>query len=44
MLNIGGAIETSSWQDDSDAIVLVWQSGQQGGNALVDIVTGKVTP
>lgn len=44
VLNIGGAIETSSWQDDSDAIVLVWQSGQQGGNALVDIVTGKVTP
>ncbi|MGF0116397.1 glycoside hydrolase family 3 C-terminal domain-containing protein [Promicromonospora sp. Marseille-Q5078] len=40
----GSAISVSPWQDAAPALLTGWLGGQAGGSAVVDVLTGAVTP
>ena len=44
IINSGGFIEMSSWQDKVDAVVWGWMPGQEGGNTVASILCGEVNP
>ena len=47
LLNIGNIMDlawTEEYGDKLSALMIVWQSGMESGNAVVDVLTGAVTP
>lgn len=46
VLNVGGVIDTKFFDEIEglDSLLLMSQAGQEAGDALFDVVTGKVTP
>lgn len=40
----GGAVNISEIEPFADAIIFAWYPGEQGGNALADILFGKISP
>ena len=44
VINGGGAVEMASWMNDVKAILMAWYPGQQGGLAISEIITGKISP
>ena len=44
ILNVGGVVDVPTWRAGADAILLSWQPGMEAGNAIADVVSGKVNP
>ena len=40
----GGEVDMHKWADKVDGILMAWYTGQEGGRALADIISGKVSP
>jgi len=44
VLNTGSPILMNEWIDDAAAVVEAWYPGQEGGNAIADILLGNYNP
>jgi beta-glucosidase len=44
VITAGSCVDIASVAPYADAIVFAWYPGEQGGNALADIILGKVSP
>ena len=44
VITAGSDVDVSAVEPYADAIIFAWYPGEQGGNALADIVFGKISP
>lgn len=44
VLNAGGGVDFTRWIDKTRAVLLAWYPGQEGGQAIAEILTGRLSP
>lgn len=44
VINSGGGINFRNWGNKVKAILMAWYPGQEGGKAIAEILTGKISP
>jgi beta-glucosidase len=44
VVNAGGGFDMSKWESKVRAILLAWYPGQEGGQAIAEIISGKISP
>ena len=44
VVNAGGGVEMESWMNSAKAILMAWYPGQMGGQAVAEIISGKLSP
>lgn len=44
VVNAGGGVDLMQWCDAARAVVMAWYPGQEGGQAVAEILTGKLSP
>jgi beta-glucosidase len=40
----GSAVIMEAWANQTQAILMLWYPGQEGGHAFADVITGKISP
>lgn len=44
VINAGGGVDFGKWDENIKAILLAWYPGQEGGQAIAETLTGKLSP
>lgn len=44
VINSGGGVEMAPWIDRTGGVLMAWYQGQQGGDAIAELLTGKISP
>lgn len=44
VLNAGGGIDFTPWIGDVQALLMAWYPGEEGGSALAQILSGRISP
>ena len=44
VINSGGGVEMTPWIDRIGGVLMAWYQGQEGGDAIAEIITGKISP
>lgn len=44
VINAGGNVEMSSWIDNVKGVIMAWYPGQEGNQALAEIISGNLSP
>ena len=44
VINSGGGVEMAPWIDRTAGVLMAWYQGQEGGDAVAEIITGKISP
>ena len=44
VLNAGGGVDFRDWSESVEAVLLAWYPGQEGGLAIAEMLTGKISP
>lgn len=44
VLNAGGGVDFNGWSEKVNAVLMAWYPGQEGGTALAELISGKISP
>lgn len=44
VIHAGGSVDMSSWIGGVNALLMAWYPGQQGGQAIAEVLFGKISP
>ncbi len=44
VLNVGGIVDTATWESKVDGILLAYMPGQEAGDAIADLLSGATNP
>ena len=44
VINAGGGVDFNGWSENVGAVLMAWYPGQEGGQAIAEVLAGKVNP